>query len=52
MNESKSSFFENINKTGKPVASWTEKKTKKKTQITKFRNQSGKILHFNGNKKD
>jgi hypothetical protein len=43
--EIKSWFFGNINEIDKPLTTWTKGK-KRKTQITKTRNKSRKILLF------
>ena len=42
LNETRRWFFERINKTDKPLASWIKKK-KERTQISKIKNEKGEI---------
>ena len=46
INKSKSLFFEDINKTDKPLARLTKKK-RKKNQINKIRNEKGEVTTDN-----
>ena len=43
INEMKSWFFENINKTDKPLARLIKKK-RERTQINKMRNEKGEVI--------
>ena len=46
INKTKSLFFEEINKTGKPLARLTKKK-REKNQINKIRNEKGEVTTDN-----
>ena len=50
-NESKSWFFENINKIDKPLARLTKQK-REMNQISKIRNEKGEITTYKADTKD